>query len=198
MNKDILLCKERALELTKSENPPRKDDGKKKGYIEVMKQLWEELGYSYLGLKAQNLRDQASRLEKLHDTSINRINQENVDISNSTSIHRGFQSSEENNEFEYATNQPRPSIDLHSTLLHIPRGLDENDNNETTELRPNLPDFDVLPSNLLKEKPYGDSTAGAFCQEVNRIYEEIVHFKRNIFNAPSGKAGKDFVNELVT
>ena len=28
-------------------------------------ELWEEKGYRYLGLKSQNLRDQASRLEKM-------------------------------------------------------------------------------------------------------------------------------------
>ena len=65
MNKDLLMCKRKALEMVASENPPRKDDGRKRGYIKVMKQLWEESGYQDLGLKAQNLRDQASRLEKL-------------------------------------------------------------------------------------------------------------------------------------
>ena len=65
MNKDLLMCKRKALEMVASENPPRKDDGRKRGYIKVMQQLWEESGYQNLGLKAQNLRDQASRLEKL-------------------------------------------------------------------------------------------------------------------------------------
>ena len=32
-----------------------------------MKELWEEEGHGNLRLKSQNLRDQASRLEKNHD-----------------------------------------------------------------------------------------------------------------------------------
>ena len=39
------MCKRKALEMVASENPPRKDDSRKTGYIELMKQLWEESGY---------------------------------------------------------------------------------------------------------------------------------------------------------
>ena len=55
---------EKAKEIVSSNNPPYYANGRKKGYIEVMKGLWEEKGYGYLELKSQNLRDQASRLEK--------------------------------------------------------------------------------------------------------------------------------------
>lgn len=198
MNKDILLCKRRALELIKSENPPRKDDGKKKGYIEVMKQLWEESGYSNLGLKAQNLRDQASWLKKLQESSTNQRDQENVDSSDNTLIPQVIESRSEDNEVEYKTNQSRLSMNLHSITSHVPEDLENKDNNGTTEIRPNLPDANVLPSYLAKKKLWGFSTTGALCQEVNRIYDEIVHFKRNIFNVPSGRAGKDFIMELVS
>ena len=47
-----------------SDLPPRLDSGRKKGYMYVMKELWDDLGYGELGLTAQNLRDQAARLEK--------------------------------------------------------------------------------------------------------------------------------------
>ena len=40
---------------------------RKRGYIEVMKQLWDELGYKSLGIKAQNLNDQAARLKGLQE-----------------------------------------------------------------------------------------------------------------------------------
>ena len=40
-------------------------DGRKKGYIEVMKRLWDEMGCENLGIKAQNLRDQSARLKRL-------------------------------------------------------------------------------------------------------------------------------------
>lgn len=36
-----------------------------------------------------------------------------------------------------------------------------------------------------------------FCKNINDIYTEIVRFKINIFNIPSGKAGKIFIAELT-
>ncbi|CAB3982849.1 Hypothetical predicted protein [Paramuricea clavata] len=47
-----------------SENPPLNENGKRRGYIKVMKELCDEQGYEYLSLSCQNLRDQAARLEK--------------------------------------------------------------------------------------------------------------------------------------
>ena len=75
MNSDILECKKKAREMVSSNNPPYYKNGRKKGYIEVMKDLSEEKGYGYLELESQNLRDQASRLEKmLQDYSRNNGN----------------------------------------------------------------------------------------------------------------------------
>ena len=65
MNVDVLECKRKAIEITSSDNPPLGVNGKKKGYIEVLEELWNSKGYGHLNLKSQNLRDQASRLEKL-------------------------------------------------------------------------------------------------------------------------------------
>ena len=67
MNNDVLECKRRVQELVASDSAPLNRNGRKKGYIEVMKQLWEEKGYGHLALKGQNLRDQASRLEKCQE-----------------------------------------------------------------------------------------------------------------------------------
>ena len=39
MNKDILERKKKAQELISSENPPCKENGRKIGYIDVMKEL---------------------------------------------------------------------------------------------------------------------------------------------------------------
>ena len=64
MNNDVLECKRRVQELVALDSAPLNRNGRKKGYIEVMKQLWEEKGCRHLALKGQNLRDQASRLEK--------------------------------------------------------------------------------------------------------------------------------------
>ncbi|CAB3981349.1 Hypothetical predicted protein [Paramuricea clavata] len=69
MNTDLLECKKKAMEFLKSENPPCHVNGRKKGYIQVMKDLWDKKGYEHLGLKSQNLRDQAARLEKINATA---------------------------------------------------------------------------------------------------------------------------------
>lgn len=36
-----------------------------------------------------------------------------------------------------------------------------------------------------------------FIKTINNIYNEIVHFRRNIFNVPTGKAGKMYIKELT-
>jgi hypothetical protein len=64
MNLDCLDSKRKALVMIGSENPPLNENRKRRGYIKVMKELWDERGYAYLGLSCQNLRDQAARLEK--------------------------------------------------------------------------------------------------------------------------------------
>lgn len=42
MNQDVLHCKTRAMEMISPGNPPRNENGRKRGYIEVMKRLWDE------------------------------------------------------------------------------------------------------------------------------------------------------------
>ena len=53
--------------LVSSENPPCNENGRKRGYIDVVKELWDDMGYKNLQLKSQNLRDQASKLEKIRN-----------------------------------------------------------------------------------------------------------------------------------
>ena len=46
-------------------------------------------------------------------------------------------------------------------------------------------------------KMWGNISHQRFCEEINNIYNEVVHFRRNIFNLPSGRAGKHFIEELT-
>ena len=62
INQDLLECRERALSLKSSSNPPCYQNGRKKGYMRILKDLWEDLGYENLGLSAQNLRDHAAAI----------------------------------------------------------------------------------------------------------------------------------------
>ncbi|PFX24876.1 hypothetical protein AWC38_SpisGene10518 [Stylophora pistillata] len=50
MNSDLLECKKMALELMKSDNPPRLESGRKMGYIQAMQARWVEKGYGNLAL----------------------------------------------------------------------------------------------------------------------------------------------------
>ena len=79
-----------------SEDPPLSQTGRKKGYIEIMLELWNEKGYERLGLTGQNLKDQASRLQEKRDCSIN------------TAFSQDTEEKDEDNEGEYAISQPRP------------------------------------------------------------------------------------------
>ena len=44
---------------------------------------------------------------------------------------------------------------------------------------------------------WGDISHQIFCEEINSICNEVVHFRINIFNLPSGEAGKHFIEELT-
>ena len=64
-NDAFLQCKEKAVKLTKGDNPPRNGNGREIGYMQLMKDMWEELGYGHLALSSQNLRDKAVALERI-------------------------------------------------------------------------------------------------------------------------------------
>ena len=64
MNNIPLDWESKAQTLVKSENPPWLQKGRKSGYISVIKELLDEAGFQNLALTSQNLRDQATRLEK--------------------------------------------------------------------------------------------------------------------------------------
>ena len=44
MIQDLLAWKEKAIRLTNSENPPLLRNGRKKGYMSIIKELWDNLG----------------------------------------------------------------------------------------------------------------------------------------------------------
>ena len=64
MKKDLLDCKRIAKGMVASNNPPRNLNGKKKGYMQKIKELWVETDHAVLNFTIQNLRDQAARLKK--------------------------------------------------------------------------------------------------------------------------------------
>ena len=64
MKKDLLDCEKKALLLANVEEPPRSNNGRKQGYMKIMKDLCEEKAYEDLSFTIQHLQDQAPKLEK--------------------------------------------------------------------------------------------------------------------------------------
>lgn len=245
MNTAVLECKKKALILVKSDQAPVLESGKKKGYMRVMKELWDDMGYEHMKLSSQNLRDQAARLEKsmgdvVGNTSsrvgprrrernrenqaksnennncqssrnVNEVGQETLNLHTSlvlctqdqTTIPLGpinILSHEEQELFE-------PSAQLMVSINTLPedcsnREIDSaeycgpQDEACSSPIRPNLPEISVPPSKI-KDKNWGNLSYQSLYDNVTDIYNEIVHFRRNIFKIPSGKAGKSFIEELT-
>ena len=52
---------------------------------------------------------------------------------------------------------------------------------------------DITPTNQI----WGKCSVSLIEKKITSAYEKIVHWKKNIFLLPSGKAGKDFINEMT-
>ena len=213
MNNDLLECKQNALDLAKSSNPPRLDSGRKKGYMAVMKDLWETMGYYELGLSSQNLHDQAQRLEKMQDwkaevvhndiglestgnrmgRSESLLNNSSHDLEAEADLHMEDVTVKSNSvpNRPIAINSLVKEALLSTTLsAHLDCGI------RTSKISPNLLQLNACPSEI-KAKMWGNISHQRFCEEINNIYNEVVHFQRNICNLLSGGAGKHFIEELI-
>ena len=56
-----------------------------------------------------------------------------------------------------------------------------------------LPFFSTLSPHSFT---WGGMDGISFCSKIDDVYEKIVHWKRNLFEVPNGRAGEDFVNKL--
>lgn len=131
INSTLLECKRKAVLMTKSNAPEAMDGNHKKGYMEIMKELWDQHGYEYLAIPRKNLQNQAARLEKSLGNAANNIldkvgrqqgdetkrnNDENIEnMANIDNI-----STEEN------ANQLENGMNLHSIHSTTPMGFTEN------------------------------------------------------------------------
>ena len=215
---------EKSQEMVSSNNPPYYTNGRKKGYIEVMKDLWEEKGYGYLELKSQNLRDQASRLEKvLQDRARNNGNFSLAEGNEGETESSEGEVFEENSQSAYQNNVPRQAenanfansvnLDLHTSVTDAdvvhqasnevnqttsPQRFQDTTQKAQSTIPPNLPDYEMFPTEI-KNKTWGNESFSheSFCDTVNGVNDGIGQLRRNIFNVPSGRAGKAFIEELT-
>ena len=58
---------------------------------------------------------------------------------------------------------------------------------------PSLPEYAPMSTPMFT---WGKLSGLAFAKYLDAIYAEVVHWRRNCFTVPFGKAGKDFVREL--
>ena len=61
---------------------------------------------------------------------------------------------------------------------------------------PPVPNETALPDRPPPAPVWGQMTAIEVKRSVDKIYNEIVYWRRNVFLLPSGSAGKNFVNEM--
>ena len=128
MNKDIMECKRQGKALIFSQNSPCNCNGRRKGYIEVMKELWDEKGYGHLELKSQNLRDRASRLEKMELDESARVGDSNANASYIAATHghgssREFGQSENQNIIGHQCENSNISMPLSNWIyIRMPHG----------------------------------------------------------------------------
>ena len=73
MINDLRACREEALALKSSENAPRKGNGRKMGYMDIMKNLWDEKGYSHLGFSSQNLADMSNQNKRKDASQLSQV-----------------------------------------------------------------------------------------------------------------------------
>ena len=207
MNKDVLQCKRKAKALTDSQNPPCNRNGRRKGYIEVMNELWNEKGYEHLELKSQNLRDQASRLEKIEldessawagnsDTSINPTS--HIAAAYECGLSQDFSESENQNiishQSENANFSLPPSIlDLHMLATLSPEDLRFNDPasvesppKDLSEIPGCLPEYEPVsqPSSVFWGRKSDGAEIWLNTTAIANAYNEVTTWRKNTFLVP--------------
>ena len=66
---------------------------------------------------------------------------------------------------------------------------------ETDILLANIPKY--IPDEPYPNKDWHDMTGLQFTQTIDNIYDEIVHWRKNLFKLPSGTAGRSFISLLT-
>lgn len=98
---------------------------------------------------------------------------------------------------EYANFANSLNSELHTSAKsqqESPSGLPDTPQRVQNTIQPNLPDYEVFTSEI-KIKTWGNISHESLCNAVNGLYDEIAHFRRIIFNVPSGRASKNLIEE---
>ena len=82
-----------------------------------------------------------------------------------------------------------------ATGVEIPDDDNAQISDSVATPEPCLPGFQ--PMSATSNFKWGEVDGDVFCSNINSAYAEIVHWRRNLFLVPSGKAGKEFILELT-
>ena len=174
-------CRKKAKQLVASNDPPWNPNGRRKGYMQLMKELLDEAGHSELGLTSQNLRNHAKWLER----SIGNVRETIVqDVGN-----RDREIGRENDEMlinQSQTPSSSSAMDLHSTPRtqvpegHITSPINTSVSELTQSAAPILALVTLAPGDFsgrcydprTKQKP-----TGVDIKNVNTAVEELVKCK---------------------
>ena len=165
-----------------------------------------------LQLKSQNLRDQASRLEKIRnngtDLSIRERNFEDLENITSTSEY----SSQENIENESLNNQNRESGNANSRTRGLnflsaePQQIPEESrvtmgdwpdvSDDVPECLPNYTSV-TLPASVNWGRISDGGMITITTATIDDAYNGVTTWRKNTFLVPYGKAGRDFTDQLT-
>ena len=88
---------------------------------------------------------------------------------------------------------------LHCTLTDwntlLPLAAGANSSLPSDAISANLPEYEEV--NAIPTRPYNNINGDDFSEIVDRIYNETVKWRKNLFQVPSGKSGKAFVKLLT-
>ena len=86
--------------------------------------------------------------------------------------------------------------DLASEVSSVPNTTERTDDSpELNATVLELPDFEPMAD--ATKFSWGNVSGPDFCSSIEAAYDEIVHWRRNLFSVPTGRAGKLFVQELA-
>ena len=162
MNDDLLSCKRQAVAMASSEQPPLEKNGRKKGYIKIMREIWDAKGYEELGYTNQDLRDQAARIEKksLDGNSQSTSRREERMDSNSECQATATAMSQENSK---AGNYSDVSISISQAEYSMSQNAKNANSQETS-----FPDLHTIYSNNVSEISGGIQRNGTNTPTDNR------------------------------
>ena len=78
------------------------------------------------------------------------------------------------------------------------RNCQQNWKNVTKQTNTVLTSSEISDNPILNQEVNEVEQPETFFVKIERLYEELVYWKRNLFEIPTGNAGKEFINELTS